>query len=155
MSILPSVFGLKGMGIALAAGLAIGGVGGGWTAYKLSDAKVLRIEKAQQDEKIKSLNEVIAQHSKDDLMNARLTAGVQSAASNVAAAITEFQNGMTSNEEAPPSAADSCDRYSDPDFERVRSSIARGANLGDIVRQGSAARTGPQGGLPAAGRVPQ
>jgi hypothetical protein len=148
---LTGVFGIKGMAIVGGVCLLIGSAGGYTLADKLGEAKVLRIEKAQQAATIAALQATVAQRDRDLAANARLAAGVNGIATNVIAAINDFKEGLPDEDAAAPVTG--CDAYSDADYERVRNLIDRAANLGQVREKGSALGGKPGSAVPSAGPV--
>jgi len=125
---IPSVFGLKGMAIAVVVGLVAGTYAGYRVTDAFSEAKALRLERD-------TLNATIAARDESIARTARLTAGVNDIAIRVSRAITQLKEaagdeGLTRD--------DPVCRYSDDEFGRVQSRIDRAA--GPVTGHPAAAR---------------
>lgn len=119
-----SVFGLKGMAVALLVGTAIGSYAGYRITNTFDEAKALRKERDELKASIEQRDLLIAS-------NARITAGVNNIAIGVNRAIAQLRE--EAGDEAPE-AADSGTGYSDDELERVRARIARAAKAGSDLR---------------------
>lgn len=125
---IPSVFGLKGMAVAAAIGLAAGAYAGYRVTDAFGEARALRIERD-------TLNATIAARDETIARNARLTTGVNDIAISVSRAITQLKEAV--GDEASIRSDPGSD-YTDDEFGRLLDRIARAAQPGT--------------GLPAAAR---
>ncbi|WP_336801736.1 hypothetical protein [Kaistia sp. MMO-174] len=120
---IPSVFGVKGMALALLVGTAIGGYAGYRITNTFDEAKALRKERDDLKDAIAARDATIAS-------NARITAGVNTIAIGVNRAIAQLRE--EAGDESTTRSDPGCD-YRDDEFGRVQSRINRAARPGRAV----------------------